>query len=281
MLTHSKISKFAFIGTSSAGKTTATYETCGFLKRHGIRVDGILQQDRRLPFPAALLETHAEAQYWFITNMMTAENYLALQPGVDCIVSDRSVLDFFAYAETQWPGQVNDLRQMVVSWVSTYDTLYYLPPREYDNDGVRPSDEFRLEVDKTLNNLILRSPDIARVVAQVPSWEMAARQIAIATKRAQLHPNARITGSWNSGKFKPGSDFDFILLPWEWHEVQVRLGSASDFYPVDHQPFVEQHNDQGLIAVFRSKNLNMDVQIQRDGDSLHKRLLANEAESDT
>lgn len=281
MLTHSKIPKFAFIGTSSAGKTTATYQTCGFLKTHGIRVDGILQQDRRLPFPAALLETHAEAQYWFITNMMTAENYLALQPGVDCIVSDRSVLDFFAYAETQWPRQVNDLRQMVVSWVSTYDTLYYLPPREYDNDGVRPSDEFRLEVDKTLNNLITYEPRIDRKVAQVPSWEMAARQIAIATKRAQLHPNARITGSWNSGKFKPGSDFDFILLPEEWHEVQVRLGSASDFYQKDHMPSVEKYNDTGLIASFHSDSLNIGVQIQRDGESLCWRMLANEAESDT
>lgn len=279
MLTHSKIPKFAFIGTSSAGKTTATYLTCGFLKEHGIRVDGILQQDRRLPFPPALLETHAEAQYWFVTNMMTTESYLSLQKGTDCLVSDRSVLDFYAYAETQWPLGVNDLRSMVLSWVSTYHTLFYLPPRPYDNDGVRPPDEFRLAVDRTLQGVIDDQGYLSsgQVVA-VANWKDAARQIAVASKRAQLHPNARITGSWNSGKFKPGSDFDFILLAPEWDEIAPEVRALFDAH--DPRPTIEKHGDYGLTALYHSNVLNIGVQIQRDTSTLATRLAFNAAEAD-
>lgn len=272
MLTHSKIPKFGFIGTSSAGKTTATYQTCGFLKTHGIRVDGILQQDRRLPFDPALLPTHAEAQYWFITNMMTVECYLSLQKGVDCIVSDRSVVDFYAYAETQWPGQLHELRSMVKHWASTYTRLYYLPPREYDNDGVRPSDEFRRQVDSVLCALL---PEFDSV-KQVSSWEVAAREIAVMVKQQQLHPSARITGSWNSGSFKPESDFDFILTPAEWATVPPAVKDT--FVENDPQPSRLKHNDIGLLHLYHSDALNIGVQVQ-DPEHLSARMEANLVES--
>ncbi len=273
MLTHSKIPKFAFIGTSSSGKTTATYQTCGALKEMGIRVDGILQQDRRLPFDPSLLETHAEAQYWFITNMMTVENYLVLQKGVDCIVSDRSAVDFFAYAATQWPGQLEEMRTLVMAWAATYDQLFYLPPRVYDNDGVRPSDTFRNAVDQTLVNLISTEPVLATKVVRVKDVEDAINCIAVATKRGQLHKNARLTGSRYIGNFSRESDFDFIILESEWHEVSPYV--RSKFVQLDHRYWVHKHNDVGLIAVLRSDELRIDVQVQQTTETLQQRITAN------
>lgn len=275
MLTHSKIPKFAFIGTSSSGKTTATYQTCGLLKEMGIRVDGILQQDRRLPFPPSLLETHAEAQYWFITNMMTVENYLVLQQGVDCIVSDRSVVDFFAYAETQWPRQLAELRALIVAWASTYECLFYLKPRAYDNDGVRPSDEFRLAVDKTLTDLLATS-ELRDKVVPVRSWEEAANLVAVAVKRNSVHPNARLTGSRYIGNFHKDSDFDFILLESEWADVPLTVRSR--FQQVDHLATVMKHNDLGLIAEFVCDAMDIGIQLQRDEAALHIRLDKNKHE---
>ena len=273
MLQHSKIKKYAFIGTSSAGKTTATYQTCGFLKEHGIRVDGILQQDRRLPFSPSLLEDHAEAQYWFISNVMTAENYLVLQKGVDCIVSDRSVVDFFAYAETQWPGNLEEMRQFIMSWASTYEALYYLPPRQYDNDGVRPSDEFRLSVDQTLVALIETLPN----VRFVENWKEAAREIAVEVKQAALGDvDAYLTGSWVKGKEKPGSDFDFIILASDFDKLPSDFKASLTKAP--HEKMFDcavAHDDRGLVALYHSESYNIGIQLQHSQATLIERLKVN------
>ncbi len=268
MLTHSKIPKFAFIGTSSAGKTTATYQTCAFLKQHGIRVDGILQQDRRLPFSPSLLPVKVEAQHWFIANMMCAESYLSLQEGTDCLVSDRSVIDFFAYAETQWPGQLESTKAFVADWCTTYETLFYLKPRAYDNDGVRPPDAFRLEVDVTLRSLL---PE--RNTIEVSSWEQAAWHIATTTKQLQLGRFARLTGSWFKHTYRVGSDFDFILLPDEWESLPSLV--KGQFVQTDHLPSRAKFNDAGLIATYHSETLNIGVQIQQDSSTLKTRLRTN------
>lgn len=275
ILTHSQIPKYAFIGTSSSRKTTLTYKTCGFLKEHGIRADGILQQDRRLPFPKELLETHAEAQYWFLTNMMTAENYMALQQGVDCIVSDRSVVDFFAYAETQWPSQMADWKYFVLRWASTYRALFYLKPQAYDDDGVRPSDEFRLRVDKTLQKLIQALPN----VITVEDRDEVMRYIAIDTKRlifGSVAEQMTLTGSWYKGTEKPGSDFDFIMLDSYWESIPKSV--RAKFEQIPHEEYVTKHNDVGLCRLFRSRELNIDVQCQDTEKNLKTRLAANTAE---
>ena len=94
--------KFAIIGTSSAGKTTLCYHILYELKKLGVYVDGVLQQDRRMVFPRDVLENAVEAQYWVISNMMAKENEMALRDGTDYLVSDRSVLDFYAYYEYQY-----------------------------------------------------------------------------------------------------------------------------------------------------------------------------------
>lgn len=148
-----KVEKFAIIGTSSSGKTTLTLRILADLKRLGVLVDAVLQQDRRFCFDRAKLETHKEAQYAMIFNMVVRESEMCLKDGTDVIISDRSVLDFYAYYETMY-GRSDYLFDFVTNWCESYNTLYYLQPLPYVDDGARPSDEFRTKVNKTLVNLI-------------------------------------------------------------------------------------------------------------------------------
>lgn len=145
--------KFALIGTSSAGKSTLTYELMGKLKRLGILVEGVFQQDRRLCFDREKLETDILAQYNVVFNMVCKETELLLRDGTDMILSDRSVLDFYAYMEYQY-GRKESVWNFVVDWCKTYDALYYLEPLKYHDDGSRPSEDFRDRVDKYLRKLI-------------------------------------------------------------------------------------------------------------------------------
>jgi nicotinamide riboside kinase len=152
--------KFGIIGTSSSGKTTLTYEVCAYLKKNKVRVDGVLQQDRRFTFPRERLDTHIEAQYAVIFNMMAKESEMQLHEGVDCIVSDRSALDFYAYLEYQY-GRIEPVWNMVKYWCSTYEKLFYLPPlSQYDSDGTRPAEEFAKGVDTVLRHLILNDIEV-------------------------------------------------------------------------------------------------------------------------
>ncbi len=145
--------KFALIGTSSAGKTTLSLQILADLKRLGVLADGVLQQDRRLMFDRDKLETHIEAQYCVVFNMVVQESAMLLKDGVEVVISDRSVLDFYAYLEYQY-GRIEYIWQFVLGWAKTYDVLYYLEPLKYHDDGNRPSDDFRLGVAKKLESLI-------------------------------------------------------------------------------------------------------------------------------
>lgn len=272
MLRHSKIPKFAFIGTSSSGKTTATYQTCAYLKERGIRVDGILQQDRRLPFSPDLLSTHAEAQYWFIFNMITTESYMSLSRGTDCLVSDRSVLDFYAYMKYQWPKDSHEAGDVVTLWLDTYHTLFYLPPRAYDNDGVRPSDEFRLGVDRTLKDLISVN---SKKVKEIPDWLSAARTIAIETKRSVLGPKAHLTGSWFHGTEKKESDFDFVMSYEDWTLAKCKMGQQRDSFVMKSPEGVRATNkkwEDTIAYEFHSDDLNIGVQVHATEELLSRKL---------
>lgn len=273
MLTHSKIPKFAFIGTSSSGKTTATYLTCGYLKELGIRADGILQQDRRLPFNPELLSTHAEAQHWFIFNMMTTESYLSLSRGTDCLVSDRSVLDFYAYMKYQWPHQTDEIGDMVTMWLSTYHTLFYLPPRAYDDDGVRPPDEFRLGVDRTLRELVSIN---SQKVISTKDWLPAARFIAIATKRSILGSKAHLTDDWFYGMEDKESIFNFVMTYDDWKTISATFSNeVHASFKEEPTSVVDSENKKTEDTIHRawySQALNIGVQTHKTEAHLQYKL---------
>lgn len=153
-----KKQKFAIIGTSSVGKTTLAFQIVGKLKELGVLVDGVFQQDRRIAFDRDKLETSKEAQYWVIFNQLIKECELILKDGTDVLVSDRSVIDFYAYYETMY-GRDETLFNFVKYWAKTYDKLYFLNKLKYQNDGARPSEEFRDRVDITLQKIIKEIPN--------------------------------------------------------------------------------------------------------------------------
>lgn len=145
--------KFAIIGSSSAGKTTLSLRILADLKRLGVLADGVLQQDRRLCFDRDLLETDIEAQYVVIFNMVCRESEMLLKRGVEVVISDRSVLDFYAYFEEMY-GRHDYIWNFVIGWCETYEVLYYLDRLNYHDDGNRPAEDFVERVDRRLRGLI-------------------------------------------------------------------------------------------------------------------------------
>jgi hypothetical protein len=152
--------KFALIGTTCAGKTTLAYKAVSELKRRGVNADGIFQQDRRLPFDKEYLEEEEQAQYWVILNQAAKELEMTVGRPPKVMVSDRSVVDFYAYLEqmyNEWDREENTSMMMwefVARWAESYDTLYYLDPLPYEDDGARPDDDFRMSVDRRLERII-------------------------------------------------------------------------------------------------------------------------------
>lgn len=150
------IKKYAVAGTSCAGKTTLVYALISRLKQYGVLADGVLNADRRINFDPALLEKEEKTQLWMVNNIMQKEIEVEMQPDVDVIISDRSVLDLMAYYTYQFPmSSLCSAQQRVVNeWIKTYDTIFVLDPLQYQEDGKRPSDEFRLAVDNQLRRSI-------------------------------------------------------------------------------------------------------------------------------
>lgn len=144
--------KFGLIGTSCAGKTTLAYDICGNLKREGVNADGVFQQDRRLPFDRKYLEEEIGSQFWVVLNQAVKEIEFVVGRPPKVLVSDRSVLDFYAYLSYQYDDSI--LEPFVREWVETYDMLYYLEPLNYEDDGARPDDTFRKNVNEELLSLI-------------------------------------------------------------------------------------------------------------------------------
>jgi predicted nucleotidyltransferase len=263
----STVPKFAFIGTSCSGKTTATYSTCAYLKQRGVRVDGILQQDRRLPFSPDLLDKCPEAQHWFLSNMMTTESYLVLQKGTDCIVSDRSVVDFFAYYVQSF-GEDFEYSKFIDYWTQSYECLYYLEPREYDNDGVRPSNDFRTQVDSLLLEKVNSLIGLGFKIKKVDSWEEAARDILIKTKLSLFEKHGIpfiLTGSYSKRTETPKSDFDVVVSEDDIEKLKsVYKKSIGLAKPKYLNSIKHKYNDYDLKGIAILPKYNVEIQITSD-----------------
>lgn len=214
--------KFAIIGTSSAGKSTLTYELMGKLKRLGILAEGVFQQDRRLCFDREKLETEIMAQYNVIFNMVCRETEMLLRDGTDMILSDRSVLDFYAYMEHQY-GRIDHVWQFIVEWCKTYDALYYLEPLKYHDDGSRPPEEFRDKVDSVLKRLCVELGDEHGVTVFYLNREDIYKHLLSKIKRilseeelkmfgCVLGRDCLIGGSYAFNRATKASDVDVYIL---------------------------------------------------------------------
>lgn len=158
--------KIGLMGSHDTGKTTLGFTICGKLKTRHYNVDFVAEVARHIPVQLTLNEgTNFDAQYW-ILNEQINEEILAKLKGANMIVTDRTVVDNYAYAYRAALPHIKqvlkeDLKVMEVKcrhWVQTYDFLFYvaIPDKNVENDGFRATDkQFQLEIDKCVRQIII------------------------------------------------------------------------------------------------------------------------------
>ena len=90
------------------------------------------------------------AQRWLFHKQLTKEFEV---PDCDVIICDRTSIDSLAYADFNgYADIVCECMPIALSWLKTYDEIYYLGLFDViEDDGVRSTDiEFQSEVAKTL-----------------------------------------------------------------------------------------------------------------------------------
>ncbi|QRE00067.1 hypothetical protein [Burkholderia phage BCSR5] len=149
--------KVAFTGTNSSGKTTMALETTARLKRqYHVLAEVVSSQDRKITWKDEHFPADPRAHFGMISNLVKAEVEAELKGDAHIVITDRSVLDLYAIACTDFPDHpmVKGMEGYILSWLSTYDQIFYLPPLAYQEDGKRPSDDFRMKTHATLRRLM-------------------------------------------------------------------------------------------------------------------------------
>jgi len=159
-----KASKIAFIGSHSVRKTNAVHSFAGAVGRSGRSVEVGREVVRFNPLGLNEGAT-AEAQLWVI--MAQIQQELELRSSAEVLVTDRAVIDNFAYFLRVTGGEDPfDVTPLIRKWCETYDLFVRLladvPLRV---DGVRSTNErFRSRIESTLNDIIPLFVDEERLV---------------------------------------------------------------------------------------------------------------------
>ena len=147
-------SKIAFIGSHSVRKTNAVHSFAGAVGRSGRSVEVGREVIRFNPLGLNEGAT-PEAQLWVI--MAQIQQELELRRSADVLVTDRAVIDNFAYFLRTTGGEDPfSVKPLVSKWCETYDLFVrLLPDVPLMVDGVRStSDRFRNEIETILNAII-------------------------------------------------------------------------------------------------------------------------------
>tara|TARA_Y100000034_G_scaffold131395_1_gene192029 strand:- start:2232 stop:2783 length:552 start_codon:yes stop_codon:yes gene_type:complete len=145
--------KIGIIGTTCSGKTTLVFGLIHRLRKEGYNCEGVIGTDKVYPFNKKKLDTDDEAQVYVMLQQAFLETRKMLQDNIDILITDRSLLDFFSYYKYCMKSRKPYYRAMkglVEQWIKTYDIIFYLRPLKYVNDGTRPSEKFRREVDEVI-----------------------------------------------------------------------------------------------------------------------------------
>lgn len=144
--------KIAFIGSHGVGKTTLCFDVAARLKRLDLSIDLVKEVARLCPLPINR-ETTAEAQAWILHQQINEEIVAASR--YDIVVSDRAVLDNYAYMVHQ-VGPHPAYEPLVRFWMRTYDAVFKVPiiaPPSFD--GTRDTSAiFQREVDELIGELV-------------------------------------------------------------------------------------------------------------------------------
>ena len=156
--------KIAFIGSHSVRKTNAVHSFAGAVGRSGRSVEVGREVIRFNPLGLNEGAT-PEAQLWVI--MAQIQQELELRARAEVLVTDRAVIDNFAYFLRATGGDDPfDVKPLVERWCETYDLYVRLTPDiPLRTDGVRSTNErFRSEIEQILDVLVPKYLDPARLV---------------------------------------------------------------------------------------------------------------------
>jgi nicotinamide riboside kinase len=150
----SRPAKIAFIGSHSVRKTNAVHAFASTVGRAGRSVEVGRELIRFNPLGLNEGAT-PEAQLWVL--MAQIQQELELRGRADILVTDRSVVDNFAYFLRVTEGaDPFDVEPLVRRWAQTYDLFVrLLPDVALLPDGVRStSNAFRDEIEAILDRIV-------------------------------------------------------------------------------------------------------------------------------
>jgi nicotinamide riboside kinase len=179
--------KIAFIGSHSVRKSNAVHAFASTVGRAGRSVEVGREVVRFNPL--GLNEgASAEAQLWVL--MAQVQQELELAHRAEVLVTDRSVVDNFAYYLRVTRGEDPfGVEPLIRGWAASYDlSVRLLPDIGLQADGVRStSDAFRDEIEAILDRIlpIYLAPDrcisvpASQVTADYDWWAIAERLAGI------------------------------------------------------------------------------------------------------
>ena len=168
-MTWDRHAKIAFIGSHGIRKTTAALAFASVIQRAGRSVEFAREVVRDNPLGINESAT-GEAQLWVLMSQVRRE--LELSQKAECVVTDRGVMDNFAYYLRACGGQDRfDVEPLVRAWSRTYDLVVRLTPDvEIRADGVRSTnDRFRDEIEAILDARLPRLVPRDRLILQSAS----------------------------------------------------------------------------------------------------------------
>jgi len=179
--------KIAFIGSHSVRKSNAVHAFASTIGRSGRSVEVGREVIRDNPLGLNEGAT-PEAQLWVL--MAQVQQELELAKRADVLVTDRSVVDNFAYYLRVTAGEDPfGVEPLIRRWAATYDlSVRLLPDVGLLADGVRStSDAFRDEIEAILDRILpVYLPDdrclsvpASKVTADFDWWAIAERLAGI------------------------------------------------------------------------------------------------------
>ena len=183
----SRSAKIAFIGSHSVRKSNAVHAFASTVGRAGRSVEVSREVVRFNPLGLNEGAT-PEAQLWVLVTQVQQE--LELRGRADVVVTDRAVVDNFAYY-LRVTGGVDPfgVEPLVSAWSQTYDLFVrLLPDVALQPDGVRStSDAFRDEIEAILDRILpsyiadgrLVNVPASHVTADFDWWAIAERLAAL------------------------------------------------------------------------------------------------------
>ena len=188
--------KIAFIGSHSVRKTNAVHAFAATLGRAGRSVEVGREVIRFNPLGLNEGAT-PEAQLWVLMTQIQQE--LDLRNRAEVLVTDRSVVDNFAYFLRVTDGaDPFGVEPLIRKWATTYDLFVrLLPDVALQPDGVRStSDAFRDEIEAILDRILPIYIPANRLITVLASevtesfdwWAIAERLAALVGEPLRAEP---------------------------------------------------------------------------------------------